>query len=139
MHLYSSVRQILWCVIIWLSHNISIIIESLYCDIIVIVGHISRIVLYCKLIWDSLIWTHFPRIQIYLIFPHCRSPSVYNKRMTNMRYSSGWESPEALRYDIIMILESRYAIIAILRYVEYCDIIYCDFFHPFQMQIIFPK
>ena len=36
--------QISWYIVLWLSFTVLIITETLYCDIIGIVGHVSRIV-----------------------------------------------------------------------------------------------
>lgn len=45
------------------------------------------------------------------------------------------ESPETLGYNIIIKFKPRYNVIAILRYAQYCDILYITIFPPFLLQI----
>lgn len=69
--MYSSLRCISWCSVLWLSCNISIITELLCRDIIGIVGHVSRIVSWVILWFPRQIFTcahaHNVTVNIHLI------------------------------------------------------------------------
>lgn len=51
---FSSVRQISWCIIIRLSCNVSIIAESLDCDIVSIVNYAMHMLLHHIVLWGTL-------------------------------------------------------------------------------------